>query len=102
MRAMSPRSAEVLVARTMRALALTFAVVGVLFVAWPDGTLHRLDQVGNWFGGVAHAPKAHEKALVGPAVSGIIVITRDAPGLPTHGGRPPPVAAGPPPGEARA
>ena len=45
-------------ARTMRALALTFAVVGVLFVAWPDGTLHRLDQVGNWFGGFAHAPKS--------------------------------------------
>ena len=62
-------------ARTLRALALTFAVVGVLFVAWPDGTLHRLDQVGNWFGGFAHAPKSHEKLWVALAFAYMIVIT---------------------------
>jgi drug/metabolite transporter (DMT)-like permease len=75
MRAMSPRQAERFVASTMRALALTFAVVGVLFVAWPDGTLHRLDQVGNWLGGFAHAPKSHEKLWVALAFAYMVVIT---------------------------
>ena len=48
-------------ARTMRALALTFAVVGVLFIASPDGTIHRLDQVGDWLGSFPNGPKTQEK-----------------------------------------
>jgi undecaprenyl-diphosphatase len=52
MPAMSPRSAEVLVARTMRALALTFAVVGVLFIvverAWRGRTFARASRDLSW------------------------------------------------------
>ena len=59
----------------MRALAVTFLVVGILFVGWPDGTLHRLDQVGDWFGGFVHAPKSDEKLWVALAFAYMIVIT---------------------------
>src|SRR3989442_10662994 len=100
MRAMSPRSAEVLAARTMRALALTFAVVGVLFVAWPDGTLHRLDQVGNWFGGFARAPEGPEKPLAVLSFPDMIVVIRLALFISTHAARHRPLLVVLPPGEA--
>jgi len=63
------------VKRTMRALAVTFLVVGILFVGWPDGTLHRLDQVGDWFGGFTSAPRSHEKLWVALAFAYMMVIT---------------------------
>ena len=61
--------------RTMRVLAVTFLVVGILFVGWPDGTLHRLDQVGDWFGGFTSAPRSHEKLWVALAFAYMMVIT---------------------------
>jgi hypothetical protein len=45
----------------MRALAVTFAVVGVLFIATPDGVIGTLDDVGNWLGSFPDGPPTDEK-----------------------------------------
>ena len=58
---MSPARAEALVKLTMRGLALSFAVVGILFIATPDGVLHRIDQLGDALGSFTHAPRTEEK-----------------------------------------
>ena len=72
---MSPTQAERIVVLTMRGLALTFAVVGILFVSTPDGVLHRIDQVGGWFGDFATAPRTEEKLWLGLAFAYMTVIT---------------------------
>src|SRR4051794_5052240 len=45
-RTVSARQSERIVVLTMRFLAVSFAVVGILFIATPDGVLHRIDQLG--------------------------------------------------------
>jgi hypothetical protein len=45
----------------MRMLALTFAVVGVIFIATPDGTIQALDRVGDWLGSFPNGPHTQEK-----------------------------------------
>ena len=45
---MKGESAERLVVISLRLLALSFATVGVLFIALPDGTLEALDDFGEW------------------------------------------------------
>lgn len=40
----------------MRLLAITFAVVGILFIATPGGVVDAIDDVGGWFGTFADAP----------------------------------------------
>jgi hypothetical protein len=72
---MGARQAEQVVVLTMRGLALTFAVVGILFIATPDGVLHRMDQVGDWFGDFATAPRTEEKMWLGLAFAYMTVIT---------------------------
>ena len=44
----------------MRA-ALTFAVVGILFIVTPNGVLGRMDDVGKWIASFATAPQSEEK-----------------------------------------
>ncbi len=45
---MSGESAERFVVLGLRLLALSFAAVGILFIAAPDGTLGALDDFGDW------------------------------------------------------
>lgn len=74
MQAMSPRGAERAVVLTMRGLAITFAVVGILFVATPDGVIGTLDDVGDWFGGFSSGPATDEKFWLALAFAYMTVI----------------------------
>src|SRR5918912_1246250 len=75
MRAMSARGAERVVVLTMRGLALTFAVVGILFIANPDGVIGRLDQVGDWLGDFPSGPPTEEKFWLALGFAYMVVIT---------------------------
>jgi hypothetical protein len=75
MQAMSPRGAERAVVRTMRGLAITFAVVGILFISTPDGVIGVLDDVGDWFGGFTPGPPTDEKFWLALAFAYMTVIT---------------------------
>ena len=72
---MSPARAEALVKLTMRGLALSFAVVGILFIATPDGVLHRIDQLGDALGSFTHAPRTEEKLWLALGFAYMTVIT---------------------------
>lgn len=72
---MSARQSEWIVVLTMRCLAVTFAVVGILFIATPDGVLHRIDQLGDAIGDFSNAPRSQEKLWLGLAFAYMTVIT---------------------------
>ncbi len=72
---MSPARAEALVKLTLRGLALSFAVVGILFIATPDGVLHRIDQLGDALGSFSHAPRTEEKLWLALGFAYMTVIT---------------------------
>src|SRR5256885_16019225 len=87
---MSPARAEALVKLTMRGLALSFAVVGILFIATPDGVLHRIDQLGDALGSFTHAPRTEEKLWLPPGLPYMTGITGPAPvGSPDPARHPP-------------
>jgi hypothetical protein len=67
--------AERLVVLTLRLLAVTFAVVGILFIVTPNGVLGRMDDVGNWIGSFSTAPQSDEKLWLGLAFAYMTVIT---------------------------
>ena len=56
---MTGAAAERFVVFNLRLLAATFAVVGLLFLVAPDGTLSVLDDFGDWLplGGFNPAPE---------------------------------------------
>ena len=58
---MTPAGAERFVAQTMRALAIAFAVTGLLFLVTPDGLVGLIDDVGGALGGFADAPSSDQK-----------------------------------------
>ena len=60
---MTGAAAERFVVISLRLLAGTFAVVGLLFICAPDGTLSVLDDVGDWLplGTFASAPETTEQ-----------------------------------------
>src|ERR671928_1186377 len=72
---MSPRGSERAVVLTMRGLALTFAVVGILFIATPDGVIGRLDEVGDWLGTFDAGPPTEEKFWLALGFAYMTVIT---------------------------
>jgi hypothetical protein len=72
---MSPATAERIVVLTMRFLAVSFAVVGVLFIATPDGVVHRIEQVGDWFGDFSKGAETEQKMWLGLAFAYMTVIT---------------------------
>ena len=49
-------AAERFVVLSLRLLALTFAVVGILFISAPNGVLDVLSDFGEWFGNETRAP----------------------------------------------
>ena len=59
----------------MRFLAVSFAVVGLLFIATPDGVVHRIEQVGEWFGDFARGAESEQKMWLGLAFAYMTVIT---------------------------
>lgn len=67
--------ADALVRLTLRGLAVSFAVVGVLFIATPDGVLHRVDQLGDALGSFSHAPRTDERLWLALAFAYMTVIT---------------------------
>src|ERR1700730_3157675 len=71
----SPGRAERTSVITMRALTVTFAVVGLLFLITPDVVIGRVDDLGNELGSFAAGPRSSEKLWLGLAVAYMTVIT---------------------------
>jgi hypothetical protein len=59
----------------MRQLALTFAVVGLLFIATPDGVVDTIDDVGGWFGDFSTGADTDQKFWLGLGFAYMTVIT---------------------------
>ena len=72
---MSAERAERFVVFTMRALAATFAVVGLLFIVTPNGVIGRMDDVGNWIGSFSTGPQSEEKLWLSLGFAYMVVIT---------------------------
>jgi hypothetical protein len=53
-------TAERFVVLNLRLLAVTFAVVGTLFLVVPSGVLDTISDVGEWFGNETRAPHTQE------------------------------------------
>ena len=70
-------AAERFAVLTLRLLAVTFAVVGILFIAVPSGVLDVISDVGEWFGNTTRAPHTQEDlwlALGFAMVGGLFVV----------------------------
>jgi len=67
--------AERFVVFNLRLLAASFAVVGFLFIAWPDGTLGRLTDLGDAIGDFAPAPETDERLWLSLGFAYMAVIT---------------------------
>ena len=90
---MRPEQAERLVVLTMRLLALTFAVVGLLFIVTPNGVIGRMDDVGNWIGSFPSGPRSDEKLWLSLGFAYMVVITGIALVISSRRGSLPPVPA---------
>ncbi len=66
--------AERFVVFNLRLLAITFAVVGILFIAVPSGVLDVISDVGEWFGNNNRAPHTQEDLWLALAVAYMVVI----------------------------
>jgi nitric oxide reductase large subunit len=66
--------AEKFVVANLRLLAVTFAVVGLLFVAVPSGVLDTISDVGEWFGNETRAPHTQEYLWLALAFTYMVVI----------------------------
>ena len=67
--------AEKFVVLNLRLLAVTFAVVGILFIAVPSGVLDVISDVGEWFGNETRAPHTQEYLWLALAFAYMVVIT---------------------------
>jgi nitric oxide reductase large subunit len=67
--------AEKLVVLNLRLLAVTFAVVGILFIAVPSGVLDTISDVGEWLGNETRAPHTQEDLWLALAFAYMVVIT---------------------------
>jgi nitric oxide reductase large subunit len=68
-------AAERFVVFNLRLLALTFVVVGVLFIAVPSGVLDVISDVGEWFGFDNRAPHTQEYLWLALGFAYMVVIT---------------------------
>ncbi|HEU4735783.1 MAG TPA: hypothetical protein VFS48_01995 [Solirubrobacterales bacterium] len=71
---MSGERAEKFVVANLRLLAVTFAVVGILFVTVPSGVLDVISDVGEWFGNDTRAPHTQEYLWLALAFAYMVVI----------------------------
>jgi nitric oxide reductase large subunit len=67
--------AEKFVVLNLRLLAISFAVVGILFVAVPSGVLDVISDVGEWFGNDTRAPHTQEDLWLALSFAYMVVIT---------------------------
>src|SRR5260221_14292213 len=67
--------AEAFVVLSLRLLALSFAVVGILFIAVPSGVLDTISDLGDSLGGFSRAPHAQEDLWLALAFAYMVVIT---------------------------
>jgi hypothetical protein len=67
--------AERFVVLSLRAMAIGFAITGFFFIAWPDGTLDRLTELGHHFGFHTAAPKTDERLWLSLGFAYMVVIT---------------------------
>src|SRR3954454_17976930 len=72
---MSAERAERLVVFTMRFLALSFGVVGILFIVTPNGVIGRMDEVGNWIGSFTPGLRSDEELCLSLGFAYMVVIT---------------------------
>lgn len=74
---MSGERAERFVVFNLRLLAVSFGVVGILFIATPNGVLEALDDVGAWLplGSFSPAPPSAEKFWLALGFAYMVVIT---------------------------
>lgn len=68
-------AAERFVVISLRLLAASFAVVGLLFIAAPDGVLTVLDDLGDAIGTFAPAPETQERLWLALGFAYMVVIT---------------------------
>jgi nitric oxide reductase large subunit len=67
--------AEKLAVLSLRLLAISFAVVGILFIAVPSGVLDTISDVGEWLGNETRAPHTQEDLWLALAFAYMVVIT---------------------------
>jgi len=67
--------AEAFVVLSLRLLALSFAVVGILFIAVPSGVLDTISDLGDTIGSFARAPHTQEQLWPALGFAYMVVIT---------------------------
>ena len=67
--------AEQFVVLSLRLLAASFAVVGILFIVAPDGVLGVISDLGDDLGGFTRAPETTEQLWLSLGFSYMVVIT---------------------------
>jgi hypothetical protein len=72
---MRGKKAESFAVFSLRALALGFAVVGILFIAVPNGVLDVISDLGDDLGGFTRAPHGTEQLWLALGFSYMVVIT---------------------------
>src|SRR3954465_4589684 len=72
---MSGEKAERFVVLNLRLMAVGFAITGFFFIAWPDGTLARLTELGGHFGFDTPAPPTDERLWLSLGFAYMVVIT---------------------------
>jgi nitric oxide reductase large subunit len=72
---MTGERAEKFVVLNLRLLAVSFAVVGILFIAVPSGVLEVISDVGEWFGNETRAPHTQEYLWLALSFAYMVVIT---------------------------
>jgi hypothetical protein len=72
---MQGAAAERFVVANLRLLALSFAVVGILFIAVPSGVLDVVSDLGDWIGSFPRAPHTQEDLWLALAFAYMVVVT---------------------------
>ncbi len=72
---MTGQKAERFVVTNLRLLAIGFALTGFFFLAWPDGTLDRLTELGGHFGDFADPPETDQRLWLSLGFAYMVVIT---------------------------
>jgi nitric oxide reductase large subunit len=68
-------AAERFVVLNLRLLAVSFAVVGILFLVVPSGVLDVISDVGEWFGNDTRAPHTQEYLWLALSFAYMVLIT---------------------------